>query len=223
VVGIRGPGRIPHILQLPGSFRLRGRIVAEVLRGFVLFRRHRAGQPEPGPVLGVGVYHVLRASAQGGRARRHRAHASVHPGHGPGRGAWRVSPAARLPLLLGRRDSRVQLVHMAIRGRRARGRPAGHLVKRPRPDHRVRAGHVSVPRAGPWLRSRQPASRGGRELGGPTVIGFPVTGSPLGPVGRHLRRFRPTSWTPQRGLHPGPAAQVAVQHDSPYDGRVPHQ
>lgn len=193
VVGIRSPGRIPHILQLSGSFRLRGRIFAEVLRGFVLFRRHRAGQPKSGPVLGVGVHYVLWAPAQGGRARRHRANVGVHPGHGSGRGTWRVSPAARLPLLLGRRDSRVHRVHMAIRGRRARGRHAGHLVKRPRPDHRVRAGHVPVSRAGPRLRSRQPASRGGRGLGGPTVIGFPVTGRPLGPVGRHLRRLWQTS------------------------------
>jgi len=158
LVGVCGPGRIHHILQLSGSIRLRRRVVAEVLRGFVLFRRHRAGQQEPGPVLSVGMYHVLRAPTQGSRARRHRAHVGVHPGHGPGRGAWQNNPAAQLPVLLSRRDCRVQRVYMAVRDRRASGRHAGHLVKRPRPDHRVRAGHVSVPRAGQRLRTSQPAS-----------------------------------------------------------------
>jgi len=225
VVGIRGPGRIPHILQLPGGVLLRWRIFAEVFRGVVLLRRHRAGQPEPGPVHGAGLHHVLRAPAQGGRAGRHRAHAGVHPGHGPGRGGRRSRPAARLPVLLGRRDGRLHGLHMAVRGRRARVRHTGHLAQRPRPDHRIRPGHVPVPRAWPRLRTRQQAAGHGRGRGGPLRppgSGLSVAGHPGGPAGRHVRRLRPAGGPPQPSVRPGPAAQVAVQYGPPNDGRIPH-
>jgi len=167
VVGVCGPGRIPHILQLPGGVRLRWRIFAQVFRGFVLFRRHRAGQPERGAVLGAGLHHVLRSPAQGGRAGRHRAHPGVHPGHGPGRSGRRSHPAVRLPVLLGRRDGRVHGLHMVVRGRRASVRHTGDLAQRPRPDHRIRTGHLPVPRAWPRLRTRQQAAGDGRGRGGP--------------------------------------------------------
>jgi len=176
VAGIHGAGRVHRILQLPGSFRLRGRIVAEVFRRLVLLRRHRAGQPEPGPVLGVGVHHVLRAPAQSGLAGRHGARAGVHPGDGSGQECVAVRGRQ---VLLGRHVGRVRRAHMVVHGGRAGGRHTFVQHKRVGTDSRLQPGHVPVLRSGTRLRSHRSAARSGSR--GPSRA--PVAGRARGPSG----------------------------------------
>lgn len=170
MAGVRGPGRIRAVLQLPDCVRLHGRVVQKMFRRIVLLRGHRAGQQEPGPVHGAALHHVLRAPVQGGRASRHGARAGLHPGNGPGRG--RAAVAGR-QVLLGRGDRRVLRVPIHVHGRPA-GLGDGHVLRqRAGPDNPVQPGHVPILRAGLRLRSCQPAARGVRG---------PSAGRPRGPV-----------------------------------------
>jgi len=223
VAGVRGAGRVHHVLQLPGSIRLCWHIVPEVFRGLVLLRRHRAGQPEPGPVLGACLRHVLRSPAQGGRTGRHRARAGVHPGHGPRRGHKPLlgnAVVASRQVLLGRLVGRVRCVHMAVHGGRAGGRRLSVLRQRAGSDGRLQPGHVSVQRAGPRLRAHRPAAGGGRGRGEPSRP--PVAGRARGSPGPHFRRLWAAGGPPQPGVRDGSVAQVAVQRGPHHHGRVPH-
>jgi len=219
VAGVHGAGLVHHILQLLGSFQLRRRVVPEVFRGVVLLRRHRAGQPEPGPVLCVGLRHVLRAPAQSGRARRHGARAGVHPGHGSGHRPGQDRAAiVGCQVLLGRHDVRVHGVHMDVHGGRTGGR---HIILQHKcggPDSHLQPGHVPVPRAGLRLRAHRSPAGGGR--GGPP--GTPDAGRARGPPVPDGRRLWPTGEPPQPGVHDDPVYEMAVQRGPHHHGRVPH-
>jgi len=163
LAGIRSPGRVRVVLQLPDGFRLRGRVVQKMFRRVVLLRGHRAGQPKPGPVHGADVHHVLRATTQGGRSGRHGARAGVHPGNGPGRGHAAVTGRQ---VLLGRSDRRVLCLPLAVHGRPA-GRCGDYVLRQCHgPDSPVQLDHVPILRARSQLCLHQPAAGGVR---GPSV------------------------------------------------------